>query len=112
MEKKLSPRLVEILAQFEAQGPLRVMFRDEARFGRISDTRRCWCPGSERPLVKAMLTEEYTDAYAALSPREGQRDSLILPHVDGECGQVFPDEVARALSGRAHRHGARRCRLA
>ena len=92
--KKLSARLVEILAQFEDPGPLRVMFQDEARFGRISDTRRCWCPRPERPLVKAMVTQEYTYAYAAVSPLDGQLDSLILPHVNGQCMQGFLDEVA------------------
>ena len=36
------------------------MFQDEARFGRISDTRRCWCPKPIRPLCYAMVTQEYT----------------------------------------------------
>ena len=36
------------------------MFQDEARFGRISDTRRCWCPKPARPLCQAMVTQEYT----------------------------------------------------
>jgi putative transposase len=94
MEKKLSATLAEIIAQFEEQGPVRVMFQDEARFGRISDTRRCWCPKPERPMVKAMVTQEYTYAYAAVSPLDGQLDSLILPHVNGECMQLFLDEVA------------------
>jgi transposase len=70
------------------------MFQDEARFGRISDTRRCWCPKPERPLVQARLTHEYTYAYAAVSPRDDRLDSLILPHVNSVCMQVFLDEVA------------------
>jgi len=69
------------------------MFQDEARFGRISDTRRCWCPKPVRPLCYAMVTQEYTYAYAAVSV-DGVLDSLILPHVNSDCMQVFMDEVA------------------
>ena len=36
------------------------MFQDEARFGRISDTRYCWCRRPARPLVHAMVTQQYT----------------------------------------------------
>ena len=68
------------------------MFQDEARFGRISDQRRCWCKKPLRPLVKAMLTHEYV--YAAVSPVDGRLDSLVLPHVNGQCMQLFINEVA------------------
>jgi len=30
------------------------MFQDEARFGRISDTRTCWCPKPVRPLCQTV----------------------------------------------------------
>ena len=70
------------------------MFQDEARFGRISDTRRCWCPKPIRPLCQAMVTQEYTYAYAAVSVSDGQLNTLILPHVNGQCMQLFLDEVA------------------
>lgn len=70
------------------------MFQDEARFGRISDQRRCWCPEPWRPIAPAMVSQEYTYAYAALSPADGHMDSLILPHVNGNCMQIFLDEIA------------------
>lgn len=70
------------------------MFQDEARFGRISDTRRCWCPRPVRPLTQAMVTHEYTYAYAAVSVNDGAFDSLILPHVNSDCMQLFLDEVS------------------
>ena len=47
------------------------MFQDEARFGRISDTRYCWCRGPSRPLVQAMVTQHDTYAYGAVSPQDG-----------------------------------------
>jgi len=70
------------------------MFMDEARFGRISDTRRCWCPKPFRPLCNSMVTQEYTYAYAAVSVSDGKMDSLILPYVNGDCMQIFLEEVA------------------
>ncbi|MDN5935372.1 MAG: IS630 family transposase [Nitrosospira sp.] len=70
------------------------MFQDEARFGRISDVRHCWHKKPHRPLVRAMVTQQYTYAYGAVSPVDGRFDSLILPHVNSECMRVFLDEIA------------------
>ena len=47
-----------------------------------------------RPMVQAMLTHQYTYAYAAVSPIDGRFDSLILPQVNGECMQLFIAEIA------------------
>ncbi len=92
--KKLASRLGQIDRQWQGDGPIRLMFQDEAHLGRLSDTRRCWCPKPIRPLCYAMVTQEYTYAYAAVSVADGQLDTLILPHVNGECMQVFLGEVA------------------
>jgi hypothetical protein len=53
------------------------MFQDEARFGRISDTRRCWCPKPVRPLCLARVTQEYTYAYGAVSVTDGQLEQAL-----------------------------------
>ncbi len=42
------------------------MFQDEARFGRISDVRHCWQKKPHRPVVKAMVTQQYAYAYGAI----------------------------------------------
>lgn len=70
------------------------MFQDEARFGRISDIRRCWAPKPLRPVCRAMLTHEYTYAYGAVDVCTGELDSLILPHVNTQCMQLFLNEVS------------------
>jgi transposase len=70
------------------------MFQDEARFGRISASRYCWCPKPIRPMTQASVSQEYTYAYAAVSPADGVMDSLILPQVNGACMQIFLDEIA------------------
>jgi putative transposase len=94
VEKKFPETLALIDRQWPEPGSIRVMFQDEARFGRISDTRRCWCPKPIRPICKAMVTQEYTYAYAAASAADGVLDTLILPHVNSDCMQVFIDEVS------------------
>lgn len=70
------------------------MFQDEARFGRISDVRRCWAPKPLRPVCQGMLTHEDTYAYGAVDVCTGELDSLILPHVNTACMQWFLDEVS------------------
>lgn len=50
---------MEAVTENEAQLPERVVFQDEARFGRLSDPRRCWAPAPLRPLVPVALVKEY-----------------------------------------------------
>jgi hypothetical protein len=93
MEKKLPDAIIQANEAFDRPAPLRLMFQDEARFGRISHTRYCWCPKPFRPFTHAMVTQEYTYAYAAVSPGDGVLDTLILPSVNGDCMQIFVDEI-------------------
>lgn len=92
--KKLPERLATEIAAFAVPRPLRLMFQDEARFGRISDVRHCWDKKPHRPMVRARVTQEYTYAYGAASPVDGRFDSLILPQVNGHCMQLFLGEIA------------------
>ena len=71
-----------------------LMFQDEARFGLISDVRRCWCPAPERPICPSMVSQENTYAYGAVNLPSGQFESLILPRCDTDCMQIFLDEVS------------------
>ena len=98
MEKKLTQTLEEICQDWERDS-VRLMFQDEARFGRINDVRRCWAPKPIRPLCQAMLTHEYTYAYAAIEPITGIMDALILPQVNTHCMQLFLNEVAARHAG-------------
>jgi len=75
--------------------PVRIMFMDEARFGRISDVRRCWAPAGVRPVALAQVEREYSYAYAALSPFDGELISLVLPWVNTEMMSLFLGEASR-----------------
>jgi len=50
---------------------LRIMFADEARFGRINRPRPCWAPRRIRPQVASQLIREYIYLYGAVSPKDG-----------------------------------------
>lgn len=45
-----------------------------------------------------MVCREYTYAYGAVSIKDGQWDSLILPKANTACMQLFLDEVASRYS--------------
>ena len=47
---------------------LRLMFEDEARFGRMREPRRAGAPPGLRPLLATRIEREYRYAYAAVSP--------------------------------------------
>ena len=71
------------------------MFQDEARFGRISDPRRCWAKGGFRPEVKTQVVREYVYVFGAISPKDGIHDSLIMPHANTDAMSIFLEEVSR-----------------
>lgn len=76
----------------------RVMFQDEASFGRINKPKRCWCPKGIRPTVPCQRIREYTYAYAAASPMDGEMVSLVLPYANTDCMNIFLDEVSKRYS--------------
>jgi hypothetical protein len=85
-----------------AQGrPLRIMFADEARFGRMNRPRPCWAPKGVRPEVACQLIREFTYLYGAVCPKDGACVFLILPTADTECFQIFLNTLAKKYS-RSH----------
>jgi len=74
--------------------PFRLMFQDEGRFGRITNPHSAWCQKGVRPQMGCQLVREYTYAYAALSPLDGDMDSFILPNMYADTLSVFLKEVA------------------
>jgi transposase len=74
---------------------LRIMFTDEARFGRMNRPRPCWAPIGIRPEVASQLIREYVYLYGAVSPKDGTCIYLIMPASDTECFQIFLDTLAK-----------------
>jgi hypothetical protein len=58
---------------------LRLMFEDEARFGRMIEPRRVWTPPGLRPLGQHGSNASTAMRLAALIPQDSALDSLVLP---------------------------------
>ena len=68
MEKKLPDVLDAILSPTEVRGRrVRLMFQDEARFGRMVRIRRCWAQKPLRPTVCNGYEREFLYVYGAVS---------------------------------------------
>jgi transposase len=80
----------------EDQLPLRLMFQDEARFGRMSDPRTCWAPAPHRPVVKLALIRKFRYEYAAVSPWDGCLDHMTAEKMNTENMSSFLDQVSKA----------------
>lgn len=75
----------------------RLLFQDEARFGRISDRRRCWAPWPSRPRVASQIVREYLYAVTAVCPWDGKLASLVLPWIDTENMSRFLNHTAQCF---------------
>ena len=77
---------------------MRILFADEARFGRINRPRPCWAPICIRPEVASQLIREYIYLYGAVSPKDGTCVYLIMPKSDTACFQVFLNALSRKFA--------------
>jgi hypothetical protein len=95
--KRLFPLQVQLGKWFADVEKLKfsVRFEDEGRFGRITKPSACWAPRPLRPLVPKQAIREYTYAYAAVAPLNGEIDSLILPDMYASTMQVFIDILSK-----------------
>ena len=71
------------------KGIVRLMFQDEAGFGRINKPKYCWCKKGMRPSVPCHHIREYRYAYGAVEPLEGESFFLVLPYSNTECMNIF-----------------------
>lgn len=78
----------------EKGAKVRVMFMDEASFGRISEPSCCWCPIGVRPVVPHQRVREYVYAYGAVDPVNGDDYFIIAPN----CNTAWTSEFLKALS--------------
>lgn len=97
MEKKLPEVLATILIPEEVQDrPVRLMFQDEARFGRMVRIRRCWAPMPQRPTVCNGYEREFVYVYGAVSPMEGEFDWMTCREMNTQRMSEFLAQVSTA----------------
>lgn len=75
---------------------VRLMFQDEARFGRMVRIRRCWAKTPARPMVDNGYEREFTYVYGAVSPAEGTHDWMICDKMNTERMGEFLAQVSAA----------------
>ena len=75
---------------------VRLMFQDEARFGRMVRIRRCWAPKPLRPIVDNGYERQFTYVYGAVSPIEGQWDWMLAEKMNTETMSKFLAQVTAA----------------
>ena len=97
MEKKLPDVLATLLTSDVGKGRhVRLMFQDEARFGRRVRIRRCWSPAPQRPVVNNGYEREFQYVYGAVSPVAGEMDWMICAARDTEHMGKFLAQVSAA----------------
>jgi len=98
MEKKTLPQELEavLTAQAVRERPIRLMFQDEARFGRMAGIRRCWAPAPLRPVVFNGYEREFTYAYGSVSPMHGELDWSLSDKMNTVQMAAFLSQVSQA----------------
>ena len=98
MEKKTLPeKLATVLStDVVRERPIRLMFQDEARFGRMARIRRCWAPAPLRPVVRNGYEREFTYVYGAVSPLQGQLDWSLTAQMNTTQMSAFLAQVSQA----------------
>lgn len=77
-------------------GKVRLMFQDEAGFGRINKPKYCWCLKGLRPTVPCHHIREYRYAYGAVEPQTGESFFLVLPYCNTDCMNAFLRDLSAA----------------
>jgi transposase len=92
----MSDKVTELVNYYKYKKTnFRLMFQDEAGFGRINKPKCCWCGDGIRPVVPCHRIREYTYAYGAISPLDGEMISLILPYCNTACMNIFLQTVSK-----------------
>ena len=98
MEKKTLPEeLAAVLTEDQVrERPIRLMFQDEARFGRMARIRRCWAPAPLRPVVCNGYERQFTYVYGGVSPLQGQLDWSLSAQMNTTQMSAFLSQVSQA----------------
>jgi putative transposase len=88
-------KINEVMYSFST-GKARLMFQDEAGFGRINRPKYCWCYPGLRPVVPCHHIREYRYAYGAVEPQTGESFFLVLPYCNTTCMNVYLARLSTA----------------
>ncbi len=89
---------VEALKVIHSEKKIRLMFQDEAGFGRINKPKYCWCGEGIRPSVPCHHIREYRYAYGAVEPMTGDGYFLVMPYCNTVCMNIFLKQLSEHYS--------------
>jgi len=100
-KKKLPQSIEEALQDRKPDDhrPVIFMVQDEARFGRITQPRRCWAPKGMRPCTPHQIVREAIYAFTAVAPQYGKMTSLILPTANTDMMELFLEHISKEFTG-------------
>ncbi len=105
--KKLSERLYSSHNANKERRPFRLMFQDEARFGRITDPRSCWAPAPPSTRDQSGPDSQIrVRVCGGESPGWGSGIHECRNNRHGKH-EPIPSSSASRPSGELHRHGSR-----
>jgi hypothetical protein len=78
---------------------VKIVFQDEARFGRMVRIRRCWAPAPMRPVVDNGYERQFTYVYGAVTPVCGRLDWMLAEKMNTEIFSAFLAQVSAAHPG-------------
>ena len=79
----------------EPRKTVRLMFEDEAGFGRINKPKPCWCPKGTRPSVPCHHIRERRYAFGAVEPLTGENFFLTMSYCNTACTNTFLAELSK-----------------
>ena len=94
--KKIKQIVKEEFENIHKDSTVRLMFQDEAGFGRINKPKYCWCKKGYRPSVPCHHIREYRYAYGAVEPLTGEGCFLIMPYCNADCMNVFLSHLSNS----------------
>jgi len=86
---ELTGKILHNIDGFGRFNRVRLMFQDEAGFGRINKPKYCWCTKGVHPNVPSHHIREYRYAYGAAEPLTGDTFFLVLPYTSTTCMNLF-----------------------
>jgi transposase len=96
LEKKLKKTLATAVRRHNPDHrPVRLIFQDEARFGRMAKARRCWAPAPCRPVMPNGYERQFTYVYGAVSPQDGKFDWMLADKMNTENMSKFLKKIRR-----------------
>ena len=94
---KIKSTFETLSKRFKEEGTynkVRLIYQDEAGFGRISKMSSCWAPQGIRPSIPSHYMREYRYCYGAVDAQTG--DSFFL--IAGGCNTEWTNEFLRQVS--------------